>query len=251
MLSLFRIGSFAALALSVSVSVSAWAGPVVKQSSSGLCHSQESSYYSRTKNFTAFDSLQACVDAGGRLPKGITLASSSGYGQSQPANDSAYSRDHFGSGWATENCRDTRSEILASQATGPVRYADPDKRCRVVSGRWISPYTGSVLSSASNIDVDHVYPLAHAWERGADQWTDSKRLKFANDPVNLLVSEAALNRSKGAKPPTEWLPPKGQCGYVARFVRVGMTYGLTPTQHEKKVYRRMLDNCKRTGRVGG
>lgn len=49
--------------------VSKQAEPIVKQSTSGICHDENSSSYSRTKNFTAFDSIAACVEAGGRLPK--------------------------------------------------------------------------------------------------------------------------------------------------------------------------------------
>ena len=44
--------------------------PTVKQSNSGICHSVESKWYERTKNYTPFDSINACLAAGGRLPKG-------------------------------------------------------------------------------------------------------------------------------------------------------------------------------------
>jgi hypothetical protein len=46
--------------------------PLVKQSSSGICHDKSSGSYNRTKNFTPFDSIATCIDAGGRLPKGKT-----------------------------------------------------------------------------------------------------------------------------------------------------------------------------------
>ena len=42
---------------------------IVKMSSSGICHDPSSPYYSRTTNFTPFDTLDACLKAGGRLPK--------------------------------------------------------------------------------------------------------------------------------------------------------------------------------------
>jgi hypothetical protein len=29
-----------------------------------------------------------------------------------------------------------------------------------VTGRWISPFTGNVIQNASEIDIDHVVPLA-------------------------------------------------------------------------------------------
>jgi hypothetical protein len=43
--------------------------PSVKQSKSMLCHKKGSTYYSRTKNFIPFTSLQECIDTGGRMPK--------------------------------------------------------------------------------------------------------------------------------------------------------------------------------------
>lgn len=44
-------------------------GPNVKKSSTGICHAKDTTYYEKTKNFTAFDSLDQCVASGGRLPK--------------------------------------------------------------------------------------------------------------------------------------------------------------------------------------
>jgi hypothetical protein len=48
------------------------------------------------------------------------------------------------------------------------------------------------------------------------------------------VVELSLNRSKGARGPNEWLPPSGQCGYVARFARVVKQYELKPRPIEAK-----------------
>ncbi len=42
---------------------------VVKMSRSRICHDISSQYYSRTKKFTAYDTLEDCLNAGGRLPK--------------------------------------------------------------------------------------------------------------------------------------------------------------------------------------
>lgn len=41
----------------------------VKLSRSGICHAPGSTYYARTKNFTPFTNLEACLKAGGRMPK--------------------------------------------------------------------------------------------------------------------------------------------------------------------------------------
>ncbi len=42
---------------------------VVKKSKSDICHAPGTTYYNRTKNYTAYNSLQACLNSGGRLPK--------------------------------------------------------------------------------------------------------------------------------------------------------------------------------------
>ncbi|OEU68787.1 MAG: hypothetical protein BA863_06525 [Desulfovibrio sp. S3730MH75] len=42
---------------------------VVKMSKSKICHDSSSKYYSRTKYYTPFNSLEECLKAGGRLPK--------------------------------------------------------------------------------------------------------------------------------------------------------------------------------------
>lgn len=42
---------------------------VVKMSQSGVCHDTSSRHYTRVKNFKPYDSIQACLDDGGRIPK--------------------------------------------------------------------------------------------------------------------------------------------------------------------------------------
>ena len=43
--------------------------PPVKMSKSGICHVQGTSYHAQTKNYTAYNTLEACLRAGGRRPK--------------------------------------------------------------------------------------------------------------------------------------------------------------------------------------
>jgi hypothetical protein len=43
--------------------------PPVKMSKTGICHERGSTYYSKTKNYTAFNTLEECLRAGGRRPK--------------------------------------------------------------------------------------------------------------------------------------------------------------------------------------
>jgi hypothetical protein len=230
----------------IAFSISADAA-VVKMSNNGLCHPPQSSWYERTKNYQPFDTLEACLDSGGKLPKGISRASLKG-SEVQSDEPQGYQRSAFGRGWddVDGDCQDSRAEALIATSTTQVRFAD-ERRCRVITGRWISPFTNRVIQNAGDIDIDHVVPLAWAWERGAREWSRDKRERFANNPVNLLPVELSLNRSKGPKGPKgpdQWLPPVGQCGYVARFVRIMKQYGLTPSVQETNWMQSYLDRCR-------
>ena len=164
----------------------------MKKSNSGMCHSPRSIWYERTKHYSAFDSLKACLDSGGTLPKGVILVSKN---DSQiPSGE--YERSAFGHGWddADGDCQNSRAEALIAQSTTKVSFAG-ENRCRVVTGRWISPFTGKVIQNGSEIDIDHVVPLKWAWDHGAKTWSRAKREKFANDTVNLWPVELNLNRS--------------------------------------------------------
>ena len=171
----------------------------VKMSSNGICHDQNSAFYERTKSFTAYDSLDECLKAGGRLPKGGKVSAAS-------QSSGKYNREMFDH-WSDDdgNCINTRHELLMKLSTSTV---DTGKnKCTAERGRWLDPYTGKTFYNARDLDVDHVVPLKWAWDHGADQWTDEKRKQFANDEANLFAVQASVNREKGAKGPLEWLPP--------------------------------------------
>lgn len=219
------------------------AAAVIKKTSSGICHPPASSYYDRTKNYQPFDTVEACLGSGGRLPKGMSRSRTNGDSANTTLAkaDSGYERSKFGHGWddSDGDCQNSRAEALIAQSSTKVRFAD-ERRCRVVTGRWISPFTGKVIQNASDIDIDHVVPLKWAWDHGANAWSRAKREKFANDPVNLWSVELSLNRQKGAQGPEDWLPPAGRCQYVSRFVRLVKVYGLKPSQEEFIRYKEQL-----------
>ena len=43
----------------------------IKLSKSGICHTPDDASYSQTKNFTAYDTIEECLAAGGRLPANV------------------------------------------------------------------------------------------------------------------------------------------------------------------------------------
>ncbi|MBL3557610.1 MULTISPECIES: HNH endonuclease family protein [Marinobacter] len=235
----FQLGLLAAILPTIT---GVAAAETVKRTSSGICHPPASSYYERTKNFRPFDSVDACLASGGRLPKKLAQNQSA---QAARDDSTSYERSAFGYGWedVDGDCQNSRAEALIATSSTTVRFAT-DRKCRVIAGRWISPFTGNVIQNSGEIDIDHLVPLKWAWNRGAKNWSQAKRETFANDMVNLWPVELSLNRSKGARGPEEWLPPTGQCGYVARFLRTVKQYNLRPSSAEAKWFKSFLNRCR-------
>ncbi|MFE0762308.1 HNH endonuclease family protein [Streptomyces smyrnaeus] len=158
---------------------------------------------------------------------------------------SGYSRERFPHWSAQGDSCDTREKVLARSGTEVER----DEECRAVSGRWTSLYDGKKVGDASELDIDHMVPLANAWRSGADKWPQKKREAFANDLTHpqLLAVTASTNRTKGDQGPEEWQPPVKAtwCVYARAWTSVKATYQLTVTRAEKNELDDMLATCGR------
>ena len=208
---------------------------VTKKSRNAICHNVASPYYFSVKRFKAFDTLEACIKSGGRLPR-VHQNFSNNYRSSSPyTNDShKYSRAKFGR-WLDEDkdCQNTRHEILITSSVAPVSMKNG--RCKVAKGLWNDLYTGITIHDARELDIDHLVPLKWAWIHGASSWRGEKRSAFANDKSNLFAVTKAINQEKSAQGPLEWMPPNKsfQCTYVLAFTEVIKKYALTITGKEK------------------
>ncbi len=158
----------------------------------------------------------------------------------------------FGSPWTDavdvplgHNGIDTRTDVV-DRDTG-------------ADGVLTDAYSGE---ATDRVEVDHVVPLAAAWDLGADGWTPARRRAFANDPLELLAVDAAQNQAKSdltpgdwrtclrdggrcrrARPPT-WTPrPPIRCAYAQRYVDVCTAYGLPVTVDDAASLRDMLATC--------
>jgi hypothetical protein len=161
-----------------------------------------------------------------------------------------YRRDQFGQAWADvdRNGCDTRNDVLRRDLTDlALRPGTHD--CVVVSGVRADPYTGQdlhyVRGGGVGVDIDHVVALGDAWQKGAARWTADTRLRFANDPLNLLAVGGAVNQAKGDGDAATWLPPRTayRCAYVARQIAVKAKYGVAVTAAEKDAMARVLSRC--------
>ncbi|MFF3753755.1 HNH endonuclease family protein [Streptomyces sp. NPDC002018] len=156
---------------------------------------------------------------------------------------SGYSRDLFPH-WITQSgsC-DTREAVLKRDGTGVVQNSS----CQATSGSWYSQYDGATWSAASDVDIDHMVPLAEAWTSGASGWSTSQRQSFANDLTRpqLIAVTDNVNQSKSDRDPAEWLPPRTayRCTYVRAWVQVKYHYSLTVDSAEKSALQSVLNGC--------
>lgn len=130
--------------------------------------------------------------------------------------------------WIDEDgdCQNTRQELLVLSSQAPVSFTS-ERGCTVASGQWLDPYTGNTYTQASDVDIDHVVPLAYAHAAGGAAWSREERQRFANDPRNLLVVDDAENQRKGAAGPSDYLPPANfQRDYLRIWREVVTWYGL-------------------------
>lgn len=175
----------------------------------------------------------------------------------RPQPDGSYRRAAFGPAWTDydgNGCRQ-RVDILAQAVDRTRPYTEVRRgRCHhdVIAGTWHDPYTGHVMTftdvkdprQAQQIPVDHVVALASAWRYGARDWTDERRLQFANDLDNLEPTSRTVNSAKSDSDAAGWRP-KGpfQCAYASRYIAVKVEYSLPVDRSEKAALQQMLDNC--------
>ena len=77
------------------------------------------------------------------------------------------------------DCQNTRAEVLIEESTRPVAFATASG-CRVTGGRWLAPFTSTVVVDAGSLDVDHMVPLANAHDSGAWAWDSAQKRAYAN-----------------------------------------------------------------------
>ena len=158
-----------------------------------------------------------------------------------------YARDKFAHwSYRGDGC-DTRDRVLIQEAqVKPVVTAD----CDLVGGRWFSYYDARRTADPSAFDVDHMVPLAEAWDSGARRWNAGTRKRFANDLVDrrsLVAVTASSNRTKSDSDPAEWLPRKtAHCRYVREYVAVKKRWRLTVDRPEKQALLRTARGCRNT-----
>ncbi len=138
-----------------------------------------------------------------------------------------------------------RELVLIAEASS---ISEVDQDCRPLDGIWLSWYDDEAFGNPSDLDVDHMVPLAEAHDSGAARWSPERKRDFANDfdlPAALTAVSAASNRDKRADDPAEWRPPRraAWCQYAHDWIAVKLKWSLTADRDEVDALREMLRTC--------
>lgn len=141
---------------------------------------------------------------------------------------------------------DTRREVLISEADDPVTVGSG---CSLSGGRWFSYYDRVSWTDSGRIDIDHMVPLAEAWDSGARTWTSSRRELYANDLDDyrsLVGVTDSVNQSKSDRDPAEWMPTYDTCRYLREWVAVKLRWRLTVDTTERSALEGLSAGCSNT-----
>ena len=169
-----------------------------------------------------------------------------------------YRRSAFGDAWDDDtsapgggNRCDTRNDILQRDLVDKTYVST--KRCTqaIATGTLRDPYTNATVlfqrgnQIGASVQIDHLVPLAFAWDMGARDWTDAMRKRFANDPANLLAVAGKANQDKGDLPPGEWMPPNTAfwCQYAVAFTEVLRGYRLPIDEDSARALKNAAASC--------
>ncbi|MGH3679778.1 MAG: HNH endonuclease family protein [Natronosporangium sp.] len=142
---------------------------------------------------------------------------------------------------------DTRREVLLEET---VTMPEVGAGCQVTAdtGEWYSYYDQVTVNNAGSLDIDHMVPLAEAWDSGASDWTAARRQAFANDldaARSLVAVTARSNRAKADRDPAEWWVPaeSGSCRYLADWVATKVRWQLAIDEAELSALQEHAGHC--------
>ena len=143
---------------------------------------------------------------------------------------------------------DSRKSVIIDEA---IIKPKVESGCKLVGGEWLSIYDNVKVNDAGNLDVDHMVPLAEAWDSGASSWDALKKQQYANDmvdPRHLISVTGGSNRSKSDQDPAEWMPTNKlyACEYLVNWVSIKVRWNLSVDKTEKAFIATNLKTCKTT-----
>jgi len=93
---------------------------------------------------------------------------------------------------------------------------------------YYDPYSGELLKTPNELQIDHIVPLSLAHKLGGYLWTSQQKKDFANDTENLIMVSTKCNVKKSDKSPSEWMPQNTNYHpeYIMRYNHIIKKYKL-------------------------
>ena len=89
--------------------------------------------------------------------------------------------------------------------------------------------------SLRQTDIEHVVAVSEAHDSGLCAADAATKRRFANDLLNLTLSDPAVNRyQKSGKDAGEWMPRIDPRGFAETVIKVKRKYGLSIDRRERK-----------------
>lgn len=169
-----------------------------------------------------------------------------------------YRRAAFGDAWTDDtnapggrNGCDTRNDILDRDLVDKTYVTITRCPRAVATGTLRDPYTDDTIAFTRGarvgaaVQIDHIVPLSYAWDQGARHWTAERRIRFANDPANLIAVAGPANQDKGDSGPADWMPPNRafHCQYAVQFAAVLRGYALPVDEPSAAALRNAAAGC--------
>ena len=148
---------------------------------------------------------------------------------------SGYDRETLFDGWLYRSGLSTREWVLRDEQRA--------------NGTWFSAYDAAVVTDKAELDIDHLVPLAEAWESGGHLWTEATWTRYANDlgdPRSLIAVNASTNRGEGARDPAEWWPSDAsyRCQYAVDWIAVKTRWDLAVDLAEHGALESRIEQCE-------
>lgn len=120
-------------------------------------------------------------------------------------------------------------------------------RSRAKSGILHDAYTGKDIqisnTNKTDTDADHIEALKEVYVSGGWNWSQEKRVEYANNLDNLILVSYHENRAKGEDDTTNYVPSykPAQCIYVVKQIEIKSNYHLSVDNAEKAAMQNIID----------
>lgn len=162
------------------------------------------------------------------------------HNEERPLPSEKYLRKiHFGR-WINDptddTCMNTRAKVLVRDSEEEVTFRN-NRQCVVDTGKWFDAYADQELTTAREIQIDHMVPLKNAYMSGAWQWDYNTRCLYANYmgyKHHLAPASVHENTAKGDRGPDRYLPSNlsYRCQYIRDWLAIKLIWNLNMTADE-------------------